>query len=130
MITWDEKYVLGIEDIDEQHKRLFDIVGEAYALLKNEFYIDKYDKIIELIEELKDYTVFHFDYEEEYMKKIGYKKYFSHIVEHKDFVDKVNGLDLKKIDANQDEYILSILEFAVEWIDIHIMQKDKQIVGL
>lgn len=59
MIKWSDEYLLGIDIIDEQHKELFRIAGDAYDLLKNEFYIDKYDRVVKLIEELKRYAAFH-----------------------------------------------------------------------
>lgn len=128
MIHWNDEYLLGISLIDEQHKKLFSIVEEGFDLLKNDFYIDKYDRIIKLIEELRDYTIFHFRSEEEYMRSINYKKYFSHIIEHQEFINKVNNLDLSKIDKNQDEYIKSILNFALQWIIDHILKTDKLII--
>lgn len=129
MITWTDSYLIGVPQIDEQHKQLFKIAGDAYDLLKNEFVTDKYDQIVELIKELADYTDFHFKSEEEYMLKIGYKKYLSHKAEHRDFMATVKKIDLERIDENQDEYILSIIELALNWIDKHILQNDMLIVN-
>lgn len=125
MITWKEDFRLGIDEIDKQHKKLFDIANEAYDLLKNEFAIDKYDHIVDIIKELKNYTIYHFDYEENYMKSIGFKKLLSHKVLHDDFKEKINNIDLDKIDQNQDEYIKDILNFLVDWIERHILKDDK-----
>lgn len=127
MVQWSEEYVIGIEKIDEQHKRLFEIANDAYKLLKDPFLTDKYDKIVVIIKELQDYTKYHFNYEEEYMKSIGYKKYLSQKVAHDEFIAKINKFDLKKIDNNQDEAILKLLEFVVEWIGWHIKKEDTQI---
>ena len=33
-------------------------------------------------------------------------------------------INFKEIDKNQDEYIISILEFVVDWIESHILHKD------
>lgn len=126
MFEWESKYELGVDFIDEQHKKLFEIGSRAYNLFKNEFCIDKYDKIVQIIEELKDYTVFHFTAEEGYLKKMRYKKFLSHKVEHDDFVSKFNNIDLKKIDEKQDDYIVEILEFIYKWIDEHILVKDRE----
>lgn len=63
------------------------------------------------------------------MQSIGYKKYFTHKVEHDDFIDKINHVDFNKVDENQDAYLLDILEFVVKWIDEHIREKDKLIVA-
>ena len=80
-----------------------------------------------LIEELQDYTDFHFNAEEEYMESVGYKRMFTQKIEHEAFVKKLRDVDLKKIDENQDEYIISILQFLNDWLVEHILHKDKLI---
>lgn len=129
MITWREEFSIGVKEIDEQHKQLFDIANRAYKLLKDEMRDDKYDGIIAVIEELKEYTVYHFNYEQEYMIKIGYKKFLSHKVLHDDFVEKIYGVNINKIDEDQQQYLLDILEFVVKWIEGHILGRDKKITG-
>jgi len=128
MIRWKDEFLTGIEVIDSQHKVLFDMADRCYKLLKDEFITDKYNKIVELLDDLKEYTVFHFRTEEEYMLSIGYKKFLSHKVEHDVFIDKVNKVDFNQIEVDQNQYIKGILEFIVEWIVQHILQKDKLIV--
>ena len=127
MFEWKEEYVIGIDNIDEQHKKIFEIAGRAYSLLKNDFYVDKYDKIVGILGELRDYTIYHFKFEEEYMLKIGYKRYFSQKVEHDDFTAKIKSFNLEKIDKDQDAYIMEIIEFITEWLVGHILVKDKLI---
>lgn len=129
MFNWKEDYVLGVELIDNQHRKLFEIANKAYVLLKDDLRSDKYNQIINIIEELKDYTIFHFNSEEQYMMSIGYKKFLSHKVEHNDFIEAINNVNLNKIDKNQDAYILELLQFVVKWIDEHILKQDKQIVS-
>lgn len=127
MIKWKETYNIGINNIDEQHKKLFEIANRAYELLENEFCIDKYDKIVQILEELENYTIYHFKSEEEYMLSIGYKKFLSQKVEHDEFIKKFHDINLNIIDENQDKYIIETLEFVVNWITDHILLKDKLI---
>lgn len=127
MLKWKEEYLIGEPSIDEQHEKLFEIARRAYDLFKNEMYLDKYDRIVTIIEELKDYAIYHFKSEENYMLSIGYRKFISHKAEHDEFIQKVKSTDLNKIDIDQDAYLLSILEFVVNWTSQHILQKDKQI---
>jgi len=127
MVKWSDDYLIGIEEIDNQHKKLFEITDEAFNLLKDGLRVDKYDEIVSILEELKSYAKYHFKSEEEYMLSIGYKRYFSQKVDHDDFIEKINGIDLNKVDENQDAYLMSIVEFAVQWISDHIIQKDKLI---
>lgn len=124
MFEMKDEYKTGIESIDEQHKMLFEIAERTYQLLKNNYTIDKYDSVVELLNELKDYTVFHFREEEEYMKSINYKRMFTQKIEHDQFIKKLNDIDISKIDENQDQYILSILELINKWLVEHILEKD------
>ncbi len=57
MIKWDNNYTIGIDFIDEQHQKLFEIADRIYNLLKNRLITDKYDEIIKIIDELKNYTI-------------------------------------------------------------------------
>lgn len=129
MIEWKDEYALGIESIDEQHKKLFEIADRIYDLIQNTILMDKYDAIVEIINELKDYTIYHFAAEEEYMKSIGYKKLLSQKVAHDDFLHKVEEIDFEKIDNGQNAYLLETLDFVVEWLGQHILKEDKLIVG-
>lgn len=126
MLRWKEEYETGVQMIDEQHQKLFEIGNRAFELLNNDFVIDKYDKILDILEELKNYTIFHFTSEEEYLIKIGYKGFLAHKVEHDDFIQKLNNVDYKRIEGNQDKYIMEILEFLFKWIDEHILIKDQK----
>jgi len=127
MYKFKEEYKTGIGFIDEQHKVLFEIADKTYTLLKNDLTLDKYDKIVALIEELQNYTVFHFNAEEEYMKSINYKRMFTQKVEHDAFIKRIKDVDFSKIDQDQDEYIISILQLLNDWLTGHIFENDKLI---
>lgn len=122
-----DDYLTGIELIDKEHEHLFEIANETYNLLKNEFVTDKYDRIVALLEELKDYTKTHFAHEEEYMKSINYQYIWSEIHQHRTFEKKLDDIDLKKLDDSQQEYILEILDFLTKWLSGHIKGADRRI---
>jgi len=127
MLKWKDEYCIGIDKIDNQHKHLFEIGNRAYDLLNDQFRLDKYDRIVEIIEELRQYTIYHFKSEEEYMQSISYKKFFSQKVQHDYFIKKINEVDLSEIDENQDAYLKDLLAFVFEWILKHILEEDKMI---
>lgn len=126
MIKWKPEYEVGIEIVDEQHKMLFRIADKAYDLLKNEFITDKYDAMVEILRELREYAAFHFETEENYLEKVGFKKLFSHKMEHAEFIKQIDAVDLEELDLNQEEHVLTLLQFIVNWIDRHILEKDQQ----
>ena len=122
-----EEYKIGVELIDEQHKKLFELADKAYMLLKDAFSLDKYDKIVEIVEELKEYTIFHFKSEEEYMESINYKRLFTQKIEHEKFIKALDGIDLRHLDQNQDDSLVKMLNFLNEWLTEHILGNDKLI---
>ena len=122
-----KEYHTGIDFIDEEHAKLFEIANRAYDLLTNQFVTDKYDAIVAVLEELRDYTKYHFNHEEEYMKSINYPKRFSQLHQHTQFINKLETYNLKEIDVNQQEGLLEILDFLALWLQSHIKGMDKKI---
>jgi hemerythrin len=124
MFEWDDKNSLGIKIIDDQHKRLFEIGSSLYELLSTRGEEDIFDEIVEIIERLKTYTVFHFETEEDLLEKYNYEHVQSHIDKHTKFVDTLNDIDLKSLDDDQKSHGMKLLKFIIDWIFKHIHSED------
>ena len=126
MYEMKPEYFTGITLIDEEHKQLFAYANEAYDLLQEEFIPDKYDRIVAILQELRNYTKKHFADEEAYMESIQYKRIFTQKIQHQEFIDKLDNIDIDSIEAgeNQDEVIIDILEFLTNWLIHHILELD------
>lgn len=122
-----EEYLIGIDLIDKEHEELFRIVGRASHLVKSYDSSSSYDKIIEILNELKNYTIEHFRDEEEYMEGIGYEGLAAQKRAHEAFVDKLETIDLQEIENNPQEYLQELLEFLLGWLINHILYTDKKI---
>ena len=127
MYEMKPEYYTGIEFIDNEHKKSFEIANNVYELQMNEFIPDKYDYILDVVNELKDYAKTHFQHEEDYMSSIKYRKFLSHKVEHDGFIEKINEYDPDVIDENQKEILLELLDFLTSWLVDHILMQDKLI---
>jgi hemerythrin len=127
MYQFKDEYRTGIESIDLEHKKLFEIADQAYNTLMDEFIPDKYDYIVDILNELKEYAATHFRHEEEYMTGIRYKRLFSQKASHEDFIEKISAYDLSKVDENQKQVILDVLDFLNDWLVHHIIESDKKI---
>jgi hemerythrin len=130
MLKWKDGYSIGVKLIDEQHKHIFEIGNSAYELLKNDLCSDKYSRIVQVIEDLRQYTIYHFKCEEDHMLKINYPNYDSQKIEHDDFIKKIDSFNLDNIGQNQDQYIEDLLFLIMEWIVDHILLKDMLIRNL
>lgn len=125
--VFSEKYMTGIPLIDGEHETLFEIIGEANELVKAELLHDKYDEILRILEELKNYTEEHFRDEEEYMESINYPGLEAQKMAHRAFVAKLEEIDLEQVDQNQQEYLEELMEFLFGWLSNHILKSDKLI---
>lgn len=125
MFEMKEEYYLGVDAMDAEHKKLFEIAESAYKLLNDEFIIDKFDYIVKIIEELRDYAEVHFSHEEAYMESIQYKKIFSQKIEHQEFIGKLNQINWEEVEKDQEKTILNLLEFLNDWLVNHILYTDK-----
>ncbi|WP_459481479.1 bacteriohemerythrin [Clostridium saccharoperbutylacetonicum] len=127
MLIWKNEYSIGVDIIDKQHEHLFDIGNQAYELLKNELRVDKYDEIVQILEDLRQYTKFHFETEENYMAQINYPQLSDQKMEHENFIKKISDIDFRKLDENPNKYLDDILSFVFGWILDHVLNKDKLI---
>ena len=125
--AFNEKYITGIELIDREHRRLFEIIAEADSLIRAEFLHDKYDEIVTILDELREYTKEHFSDEEKYMESIHYTRLEAQKRAHESFVEKLTEINLEDIDENQQEYLEELLEYLLAWLVNHILKADKLI---
>ena len=69
-IVWDNSFSVGIEEIDEQHKKWISIINDLHdALMSGKNLGSITGKSLKAMEE---YAHFHFSFEEEYLQKAGY----------------------------------------------------------
>jgi hemerythrin len=128
MLIWNDSCSIGIDAIDAQHKHIFEIGNNAYALLKNGLQKDKYDDIILIVDDLRNYTKYHFKCEEEYMIKINYLGYEEQKKEHNNFIKELDKIISDNVDKDDQKYIDDLLHFVFSWILEHILEKDKLIM--
>lgn len=128
MFVWKEEYGCGIIEIDTQHKRLFELVSELHGIASIKDGYDHYDDIMRVFQELSDYTVYHFSYEEQLMEQNGYDpaQLRAHKWEHVSFISKMKQLQDADLDSNQRKVLMDAIMFAVDWIEKHILTTDRQ----
>ena len=125
-----DKYLTGIESIDNQHRRLFEIIASMHdALEASKKGYDKYDFMAETLAELKEYTETHFADEEEYMESINYEGLPAQKKAHKSFVERISKIELNELDENQEEYLEKLTDYLITWLSQHILKMDSKIAG-
>lgn len=127
MYEMKDEYLTGIESIDAEHRRLFELAEATYQLTVNDFIVDKYDELTALLEELKAYALTHFEHEEQYMKEHNYRGFLSQLAAHNEFREKISDLSLDRNDDNTDEIVQEVLAYIADWLVNHIYYSDKKI---
>lgn len=121
-LTWSDEYCVNVKEIDEQHKKLFDLLNRLNTAL-----IEGRDKevVYDVIKNLAGYTIYHFSTEEKYMLGFNFPGYRDHKSEHEMFIQRV--LDF------QEKYELGIATLSIEvmaflsgWVAGHIEGTDRQ----
>lgn len=121
---WKDEYSVNIAAIDKQHRKMFGIGEKIYNLVLVKDRFGNYDKIVEILEELRLYTLYHFEFEEKLMEKYSFRDIESHRLEHVFMIKKLQRIEKKGVDSNQKEVTVDLITFVSDWIAEHILKTD------
>jgi hemerythrin len=118
--SWKQEYLINICEMDNQHKRVFEIIDNINICLKS-----KDCTVVELIlDTLIDYIEYHFSSEEKFLEKYGYKEYKDHKQRHDEF--KQTLYQYKKDIKNKTLNKTNMMLMLQSWMVNHILQDDKK----
>jgi hemerythrin len=118
-IEWDEKYRIGNDAIDEEHKELFRIANRFLVAMDTEAKRTA-------AAELRMYTKEHFRHEEMLMHEVGYPLTATHLKLHDDLISKLGAIE-EKIEQNQ-LYQSELTEFINHWFIKHMAALDAPLI--
>ncbi len=122
LINWNDALSVNIQEIDRHHRKLMDLINGVYQSMM----LDKgKDFIGKILNELLEYTTYHFDYEEKLFHQHGYPKTSGHIAKHRDLVSKVKGF-VDDFHAGSAKVDHELLMFLRSWLTNHIMGTDQE----
>ncbi len=121
-ITWKNEYSVGIEAMDNDHKKLLSLINQLQTAVH--YYTGK-EFEQKALDELIDYTKTHFAREEQLMADNDFPDLEIHKLQHQQFIDKVNHL-LKEYQKDSDVTMVDALNFLKNWLVKHINGTDKE----
>lgn len=121
------KYHTGVEEIDREHAKLFEIINDVYKMVEEEYSEDRYDDILELLDRLAEYTQTHFAHEEEIMEKNHFPELEFQKNAHRSFIDRLSDRDMGESVENPLEFLEELLDFLYAWLLNHILKYDRKI---
>lgn len=122
-ITWTEDLDTRIDVIDKQHRRIVDYINDlevAHASGNKE-------SVRRVLDDLIDYTMSHFAFEESLQEEAGYKYAKPHKKVHDLFVRRVNDY-VERFKLGED-VTDSLHQMLTSWLINHIKRDDADYVG-
>ena len=119
-LEWNEKYSVGVKDLDEQHKVIFDLIN-ALSDLENITVFS--EELADALTKLMNYLVEHFNLEEKYMREYKYPRYDIQVTQHKKFKKQILKFNLDTI-RYKPSVPEDLLEYLKQWFVNHILEED------
>ncbi len=121
-VEWTDDLSVGIEEIDEQHKILVNLINRLFD--ETVLHQATGNVIEEILHELVEYTVIHFAVEESLIRIFHYPGTESHTRHHDEL--KAQVLDIQaKIQRGEATINNELLMFLKKWLENHIISEDK-----
>ncbi|WP_406656316.1 bacteriohemerythrin [Methanolobus sp. ZRKC2] len=122
LVTWSDKYSMNIKEIDEQHQSLVRMINELHdAMLQAK----SKEVALGIINNMAEYTQYHFSTEEKYMQQFEYPGYAAHKKEHDKFIEKVGNFK-NDYESGKTGLSFDLLNFLKDWLVTHIQESDKK----
>ena len=118
--------VLGVDQIDEQHRRIFQVTNQ---LLQARDRGDGEKRLFALLAFLNQYVRDHFSQEETYMVRYGYEHYQDHLAEHQEFSKKFAEIqETFQTIGPSLRLVVQTTRFLADWLKQHIPNTDRAMV--
>lgn len=120
LLEWDKNFELGLNEFDEHHKHLVDLLNATYDIFTGK--ADR-EALGEVFDKLIDYATYHFAAEEKWMGLRGYSGLKRHREEHAEFCRRIVEI---QFDLHRGKTYLSLelLTFLRNWLSDHILRSD------
>lgn len=128
IFPWNESFNTGVLQIDEQHRRLVELLN---LLASNVAYQSDLPALNEIIEQLADYAVYHFQTEEAiWHQYIPEDLETQHKKVHDSFITTVVRLKTEQTCKSALELVEEILAFLTRWLAAHILESDRHLAAI
>ncbi|MDR0402538.1 MAG: bacteriohemerythrin [Treponema sp.] len=123
-VVWDDRYSVGIQLIDDQHKKLIELTNDLYdACREGTEAVAAHFR--EAIHGTVAYVKYHFAAEEKLLEQVKYPDFAVHKKEHESFVIKVLE-DVKEFEEGKKFIPNVFVRYLKDWILAHIAVEDKK----
>ncbi len=127
-MIWKDSYKIGVQEVDDQHKELFERLNAFLRVVRGKETMEvKAEKVAETLAFMGEYVIVHFDSEEEIQRRYNYPNYETHRQIHERFKAEIAKFE-DGFHRQFDEDLLQ--EFSgklLAWLINHVADEDQRI---
>lgn len=120
LMVWNQKLSVKITVIDDDHKKLLGLMNDLYDGIKA-----RRGRLVlgPILDELLQYTQYHFSREEELFSSTGYEDTVRHKAQHDYLLQKIKEIQ-QQYGSGSQALTLEALTFLKDWLYGHIVVSD------
>lgn len=124
-VEWGEYLSVGVAEIDDQHKLLFDNFSAFLAACEAGQSAEEVNRLFSF---LGNYVATHFSDEERLMQRIGFPDYQKHREMHREFTRHVAALEERLGKEGPTQSLVTTVGLTINgWLIEHISRMDRAI---
>jgi len=121
-VKWNDSYSVGIESIDNDHKKLLGLINQLQTA---SHYSTDENMVDEILNELVNYTKYHFDREEVMLKENNYPEFDAHKEQHESMISQVSEF-IHEYQQHNERTIDDVIQYLKSWLINHINGCDQE----
>jgi hemerythrin len=122
LLDWDDAYLIGVAELDYEHKDLFDRISQIDADLRQR---TTKEDIEECLGAIHARLEAHFALEEKYMRDHGFAGYVAHKAAHDELLDDILGAMERFREEPGLSYGERLMTRLKDWVIDHVLGDDQ-----
>lgn len=123
-----KKYTIGIPELDEQHETFFTLLNTITGVARDLYSPldeDEADDLVDVLGEVREYALLHFQTEEDLMREAGYHGLEGQEEAHARFISDLTRMEAEVMNGTAIPAI-KIRNFVHDWLRDHILELDRE----
>lgn len=122
LMEWNDSFNIGVPEVDRQHRHLVEILNRLHAAMLAG---NPPAELARVVQDLLNYTRYHFDAEERAMRDANYPELSAHQQKHRAMVERVEAFSQEML-SGKATVTMRLLVFLKEWLARHILETDRR----
>jgi len=122
ILTWSDDFSIGVEEFDEQHKVLINLINALDDAMKQQA---EAEILINIMQKLETSTKLHFGLEESLMRVLQYPGYEKHKQEHRQLIHQLTDIK-SQFDIKEQPPNYRLIYFLKNWFLDHTLEADQR----